>query len=1405
MMKKDLFIRILILWGLLTGFTEIHAAVEESDPIPASNISHTIPVNNVIPIYSSFYNKTINSFDLNQNWGERTIIEKVSDSESNQILKLSNFDTKPLSFYDSPINLSAVTYISIDVFFSENISAFDIRLYPFAGTTYKYISNKLYEKEKWHNIRVPISDFTRAEGTEELQKTNVILVGVLGGNNGVTAYVDNIYFYTDIIELGVSEAAPTPKQHTANVVNFYSTKFGTDTDFSFEYWGGNYDHSTEKDNENNELIKLSNFHWGALLYKPNGNVLELGDNNKLNLNVYPKNAIPDFKIILILYENKIGNDDQIRFETPVYNLEANKWNSIDVDIDDFLEKTEGKLSVIQISTGTINNTFCLNHIYFYNSEDIIPAEDIPAAPAYLPPVQLNPENVISVFSDSYESGLSDGYPMITNEGQTTEETIIKLGNNSFYQLTETDKFPLALGDINVSGMDSLHIDVYSPDATSVSITLIGSGETAIPVTLTPKKWNRLNIALSEFSAVSLEEVDILSLQEGEQKTFFIDNVYFFRKESAFTPTSIEKLNKNLGRGINLGNIYDISTLGWSDDYITKVKEKGFKHVRLPIRWDNNGRSLVEEPYNISESFMSEIKEVIDKILAADLKLVINMHHYDPLMELSGAEQEKEMERFLVLWSQVAEYFQNYPESLIFEILNEPRDEMTPAIWSDLLAKAINTIRSTNPNRAIMVGTADWGTVYGLEGLSIPQDNHLILTVHYYNPMPFTHQGAEWSGNPPIGYKWYDSQSDREAVINEFNLIQDFSAANNNIPVHIGEFGTYDRADIDSRLLWTTFVTRTIEQYGYSYAYWDFGTDFGIYDVATGQFRQHLLDALFTNKIPEKPMDFHIVGSETVYDSNINKGSNWNTVSTDCWTNSWNNGVMTVSITNERVNAWDVQPFLITGIEEGAIYTVTFTVSGDTEGYTFSNYIGKSGADYIPYGPNISFSPKLQEETYSYTFTMLRETDNEARFTLDMGGQGKGHFTFKNISITKGFLAISSATIPKMSEPDVSAVFSSFYNNGLSTVAFPSMGGTIKGEEKDVKENEIIKLDNFDKQDVTLGTSLVLNDKDHLHLDVYPRSGLKLVVTAGNEGTVQKYSYTLKPHTWNALDIDLTGLLAKTKGKIDNINLSCDLGGRTLYLDHIYFYKKDSGTDPSEPEEPLAPSEAAPVPTQAANRVVSIFSDTYANIPYAFDSQDGQTTEVDYVRINGNNTLRLTNTNILFINLDNVKVDHMEQLHLDVWTAETETFNLYLSDGNYETPAINMSSRGEEWKSFNILLSDYEKYINLANLYFIRMEANRQSIYYVDNLYFYSTPPTDNSVIQQGNDITYKIQGNQLLLESQIPLQSVVVFDVTGRISSNIRTTAVNVTIDLNQLNSGVHFLQVVDSEGKMKTIKFVKR
>lgn len=1406
MMKRDLFIKLIIIWGLLTGFTEVHATGDVTGPNMPSDIVYTLPIGKVIPIYGSHYDETINSFSINDSWGGNTTPSFVLIEDDFNFIKLSNFDYHPLTFHNSPANLSTATYINIDAFFSKDVSTFAIKLYPSTETDYEFISNKTYKKGKWHSIQIPLNEFICVRGNEALQKTTSMLLSVQGDDVGVTAYLDNIYFSTEANEPVEIPAASTPEHSAANVVNFYSTQYGTDTDLKFLDWGGKYNVSKKDDSDDNELLKFSGFNWGAIQYDLNNQILEIGNNNRFHLNVYSENALPAFKVILMLYDNRIGNAENIEFEIQPENLAANKWHSIDVDINDFLNKTERKISTIQIHTGSSNNTIYLNHIYFYNDEDIIPIEGSPENMAYLPPVQLNSANVISVFSDSYEKGLPDGYPKVVDKGQTTVEAIVRQGNNFIYQLTKTNQYPLELGNVNLSGMDSLHIDIYSPDATSLSITLDGGNKHSIPVTLILNEWNRINIALSEFTDVPLEYVNYLSLEDGDGKTFFIDNIYFFRKKELFTPTPIENLNKKLGKGVNLGNIYDQSNLEWNDAYVAMIKEKGFTHVRLPIRWDNDGRSLNEKPYNIDEAFMLKMKAVIDKILAADLKLVINMHHYNPLMDLSGEEQAKEMKRFLVLWAQIAEYFQNYPEDLIFEILNEPRDNMTVALWNGLLEKAINTIRITNPSRAIMVGTTDWGTVYGLEGLKLPQDNHLILTVHYYNPMPFTHQGAEWSGNPPLGYKWYDSQSEREAVINEFNLIRDFSANNNNIPVHIGEFGTYDRADMDSRLLWTTFVTRTIEQYGYSYAYWDFGTDFGIYDVATGQFRQHLLDALFTNKIPEKPMDLHIIGSETVYDSNINKGSNWNTSSTSSWANSWSDNELTVSITNEGENAWDVQPTLLTSLEKGAIYTVTFTVSGDTEGYTFSNYIGKNSTTYVPYGPNLLFSPKLQEETYSYTFTMLRETDNDARFTLDMGGKGTGSFTFKNISITKGFLAISAAAVPKMKASDVSTVFSTFYSNDLQTVAFPEMDLTIKGEEKDVKGNKVIKLENFDKQNIDLGTSVQLNDKGRLCMDVFPRSKMSLKIRVGNDSVEQEYSYALKPHTWNTLDIDLAGLLVKTEGKINRINLSCAPGGRTLYLDHIYFYKESSGEEPSEPEEPVGPTVAAPTPLQAESRVVSVFSDVYANIPSYFDSQEGQTTKVDVVKIKGNNTWKLTNTNLLFINLDNVKVDHLEQLHLDVWTAEAETFSIYLSDGKLETPAIKRASEEQRWSSLDIPLSDYQKYINMANLYSIRLESNKPATYYIDNLYFYSTLATDNSVIQQVNDITCRIINNQLFVESQTPLHSVIVSDVSGRINSNIKVNGnTSVVIDLNSINDGVYFLQAVYSDGKIKTTKFLKR
>jgi endoglucanase len=66
------------------------------------------------------------------------------------------------------------------------------------------------------------------------------------------------------------------------------------------------------------------------------------------------------------------------------------------------------------------------------------------------------------------------------------------------------------------------------------------------------------------------------------------------------------------------------------------------------------------------------------------------------------------------------------------------------------------------------------------------------------------------------------------------------------PLWLGEFGAYEKADMASRARWTTFVREEAEKRGWSWAYWEFGAGFGVYDRAAEAYREALLRAL----IPE---------------------------------------------------------------------------------------------------------------------------------------------------------------------------------------------------------------------------------------------------------------------------------------------------------------------------------------------------------------------------------------------------------------------------------------------------------------------------------------------------------------------------------------------------------------------------
>ena len=321
------------------------------------------------------------------------------------------------------------------------------------------------------------------------------------------------------------------------------------------------------------------------------------------------------------------------------------------------------------------------------------------------------------------------------------------------------------------------------------------------------------------------------------------------------------------RGINIGNALDAPEEGaWGvyikDEYFSIIREAGFDTVRIPIRWSAHADS--DPPYKIDEKFFSRVDHVVNEALKQNLTTIINIHHYGEIMQDPMGQKN----RFMALWRQISEHYKDYPENLYFELLNEPHGALTSDLWNKFLAEAINIIRETNPTRKIIVGPTGWNSIPKLNELVIPgNDKNIIVTFHFYTPFEFTHQGAEWvSPSPPVGRVWLGTKEEQEQIRNELDMAVQWSLKHGNIPLFLGEFGAYSKADMNSRVRWTYFVAREAEARNISWCYWEFCSGFGAYDPIKEEWIPELLNAL----IPKTKM--YYVSAETEY-GNIS-GSGW---------------------------------------------------------------------------------------------------------------------------------------------------------------------------------------------------------------------------------------------------------------------------------------------------------------------------------------------------------------------------------------------------------------------------------------------------------------------------------------------------------------------------------------------------
>lgn len=305
------------------------------------------------------------------------------------------------------------------------------------------------------------------------------------------------------------------------------------------------------------------------------------------------------------------------------------------------------------------------------------------------------------------------------------------------------------------------------------------------------------------------------------------------------------INERLGRGINLGNTLEAPHEGlWGvtlhEDDFAAIAQAGFRSVRVPIRW--SAHTATRPPYEVSEAIFRRVEWVLEQALEAGLAAMVNVHHYDEIFRDPAGHEE----RLVAIWEQVASRLRDQPPEVVFELLNEPHDALDAERWNALHPRLLAAVRASNPERVVVLGPDRWNAIGQLRHLQLPAgDRRLIVSVHYYEPFRFTHQGASWVGPRSqewLGTEWHDTPEARREIERAFAAAAEWGRRHG-VPINLGEFGAYSRADLASRVRWTRAVRDAAEAHGFSWHYWEFASGFGAWDPRTRMWRPELRAAL----------------------------------------------------------------------------------------------------------------------------------------------------------------------------------------------------------------------------------------------------------------------------------------------------------------------------------------------------------------------------------------------------------------------------------------------------------------------------------------------------------------------------------------------------------------------------------
>ncbi|MEO1011035.1 MAG: PKD domain-containing protein [Bacteroidota bacterium] len=362
---------------------------------------------------------------------------------------------------------------------------------------------------------------------------------------------------------------------------------------------------------------------------------------------------------------------------------------------------------------------------------------------------------------------------------------------------------------------------------------------------------------------------------------------------------------------------------------------------------------------------------------------------------------------------------------------------------------------------------------------------------------------------------------------------------------------------------------------------------------------------------------------------------------------------------------------------------------------------------------------------------------------------EGTFLVDNISQTTGDNGGGTATEPTMAAPapsqlaaNVTSVFSNAYTNeaGTNPRAFGNDGGAAFSDIQ-VAGDDVWSYTSTDFVGLQNDTGFDLTGRTNFAMDIWVAEDVSFragLISFTDPVSREDVEVNLTGGQWNNIDVALADLVPSLGGEgalpddptINQIifDVLGDGVQASIFVDNVFFYTTDSGGTATEP------TMAAPVPTQLAANVTSVFSNAYTNPmgtnPRAFGNDGGAA--FSEIQVAGDDVWSYADTN--FVGLQNdtgFDLTGRTNFAMDIWVAEDVSFRAglisFTDPVSREDVEVNLT--GGQWNNIDVALADLVPSLGsegalpddptINQIIFDVLGDGVEANIFVDNVFFYT--------------------------------------------------------------------------------------